>query len=227
MAEFPWDIVFWAVLAVVAGSALFFVLGRRVGAQALRQEHIPAVRGAGLQRGGVADAPKPPPLPSRAGTEQKATEYGVPAADSSLGQALARVGMVVNGFSAEYFLKNAEDAFARTIEAFACADRDMLGKTLSPAVLDAFGKILDERERRQEQVYLELRRIERLDYVSAFVEGGVCRLEVRIVSWQISNCRDEQGTIIEGTEALTEFRDRWMFEREVNGQWKVVATDAD
>lgn len=228
MADFPWDIVFWAVLAVVAGSALFFVLGRRMGAQAFRQEHIPAARVTGPQREGeTADAPKPPPLPGRAATEQKVTEYGMPEADSALGQALARVGMAINGFSAEYFLKNAEDVFARTVKAFACADRSALEKTLSPAVLEAFGGVLDERQKRHEQVHLELRRIERLDYVSAVVEDGICRLGVRIVSWQVSNCRDQQGTLVEGTEALTEFRDHWTFEQAVNGQWKVVATEAD
>ncbi|MBA5726765.1 Tim44/TimA family putative adaptor protein [Bombella mellum] len=232
MADFPWDIVFWAVLAVVTGSAVFFVLGRRVGAQAIRQEQMPAARAVGQrQEGGTVETPRPPPLPGRVGPEQKATEYGLPEAGTPLGQSLVRVGVSISGFSAEYFLKNAEDVFARTIKAFACADVGTLEKTVSPAVLDSFRSVLEERQRRQEQVHLELRRIERLDYVTAVTadatESGAARLGVRIVSWQVSYCRDASGTIIEGTEALTEFRDRWTFEQGVNGQWKVVATEAD
>ncbi|MCX5615560.1 Tim44/TimA family putative adaptor protein [Bombella sp. TMW 2.2559] len=232
MADFPWDIVFWAVLAVVVGSAVFFVLGRRIGAQAIRQEQMPAARAVGQQQeGGTADAPRPPPLPTRVGPDQKATEYGLPEAGTPLGQSLIRVGVSISDFSAEYFLKNVEDSFARTIKAFACADIAALEKTVSPAVLETFRKVLDERQNRQEQVHLELRRIERLDYVSAMAadetEHGACRLGVRIVSWQVSYCRDASGTLVEGTEALTEFRDRWTFEQGVNGQWKVVATEAD
>ncbi|CDG34100.1 Putative translocase transmembrane protein [Parasaccharibacter apium] len=231
MTDFPWDIVFWALLAVAVGSAVFFVLGRRMGAQAIRQEQMPAARAVGQrQEGGVADAPKPPPLPGRVGGEQKATEYRLPEADTQLGQALARVGMDVSGFSAEYFLKKAEDIFARTIKAFACADLPALEKVLSPAVLETFSHVLEERKKRHEQVHLELRRIERLDYASVHPgdgEGGACRLGVRIVSWQVSYCRDEKGMLVEGTEALTEFRDRWTFEQGENGQWKVVATEAD
>lgn len=229
MADFPWDIVFWAVLAAVTGSAVFFVLGRRIGAQAIRQEHMPAARPVGQQQeGGTAEAPKPPPLPTRVGPEQKATEYGLPEADTQLGQSLARVGVSISGFSAEFFLKKAEDVFARTIKAFACADTGTLEKTVSPAVLDSFRAVLEERQHRQEQVHLELRRIERLEYVSVDeTESGACRLGVRIISWQVSYCRDASGTLVEGTEALTEFRDRWTFEQGVNGQWKVVATETD
>ncbi|MBA5725162.1 Tim44/TimA family putative adaptor protein [Bombella favorum] len=231
MTAFPWDIVLWALLAVAVGSTVFFVLGRRVGAQAIRQEQIPTAHTVGRkQEGGVAEAPKPPPLPGRSGVEQKATEYGLPQADTQLGQSLVRVGTEVSGFSAEYFLKKAEDIFARTVKAFACADVATLEKVLAPDVLATFRHALEERQKRQEQVHLELRRIERLDYVSAVAAGegsDVCRLCVRIVSWQVSYCRDEQGTLVEGTEALTEFRDRWSFEQGANGQWKVVATEAE
>ncbi len=231
MTAFPWDIVFWALLAVAIGSTLFFVLGRRMGAQTIRQEQVLTTRAVGRkQENGVAEAPKPPPLPNRAGEEQKATEYGLPQADTPLGQALARVGADVSGFSAEYFLKKAEDVFARTVKAFACADMSTLEKVLAPTVLEAFRHVLEERQKRHEQVHLELRRIERLDYVSAVPadeSGRVCRLGVRIVSWQVSYCRDEGGTLVEGTEAVTEFRDRWSFEQGVNGQWKVVATEAE
>ncbi|MUG89985.1 Tim44/TimA family putative adaptor protein [Bombella sp. ESL0385] len=231
MADFPWDIVMWAVLAVIIGSAVFFVLGRRIGAQAFRRETISSPRPAQLpKQPGATDALKPPPLPKSVGLEQKATEYGLPAEGTALAQSLARVGSVVNGFSADYFLKNAEDMFARTVKAFACADKAVLKSVLAPAVLESFTKVLDERAERHERVHLELRQIERLDYVSITgveVGEGPCQIGVRIVSWQVSYCRDEKDVIVEGTEALTEFRDRWVFEPKVNGQWMIVATQAD
>ncbi|MCX5613949.1 Tim44/TimA family putative adaptor protein [Bombella saccharophila] len=231
MVDFPWDIVVWAVVAVIIGSAVFFVLGRRMGAQAFRRETISsslAVRAS--KEASSADALKPPPLPNRVGPEQKVTEYGIPTGDSALAQSLGRVGDVVSGFSAEFFLKKAEDVFARTVKAFACADRSMLASVLAPELLEHFTKVLDERAERHEQVHLELRQIERLEYIFATgdkAEEGPCQLGVRIISWQVSYCRDEKGTIVEGTEALTEFRDCWTFEYDMKGQWKIVATRAD
>lgn len=236
MANFPWDIVLWAILALIVGCAVFFVLGRRIGAQAPEKQEPLSLKQVGGKTAAGPGKPvlTPPPLPNQVGPERKATDYDLPAKESSLGQELQQISGVVAGFSADVFLKKAEEIFTHTVKAFAGADRAALAKYLTPSVLAAFEVALTQRAKLGSRMQLELKQIEKLQIVSAqsveaapadeAVDSAVCRLGVKITSWQVSYCEDDKAVLIEGTKALTEFQDVWTFECDSDGTWKVSAT---
>ncbi|MXV44151.1 Tim44/TimA family putative adaptor protein [Saccharibacter sp. 17.LH.SD] len=235
MAHFPWDIVILAVLALFTGAALIRVLGRKVGAQTMQQKHHPLMsraEGVGQQnRAGVAL--QPPPLPGSVQAEPERTEYIVPGGTTAQGQALAKVGVIVPSFQGEKFLKYVEDVFGQILKAFARGERVALEGMVTPELMTVFGQALVQRQADNGELYCDLKRVERLEIKDVVLpqegqdgEGArPCRIMVGITSWQIRYMRDVQGNIVDGTEALTEYRDLWGLDY-VNGRWWLAETSA-
>lgn len=212
MAHIPWETVTWAVVALVLGVTLYCVLGRKVGAQGVRQSPLQGGRTKGAPQMPVL---QPPPLPGSVGASEKATEYTI--ADSARG-VLPQIAAAVRGFAPDDFLRQVETAFREILAAYARGDRAFLEARLTPAVFASFSEALDRFAREGLKPHVTVRRIERVSLENAAVIPDAedpaamgCRVTVEITSWQVSDVTDAKGAVVEGTEALTEFHDLWSF----------------
>ncbi|WP_040507691.1 Tim44/TimA family putative adaptor protein [Gluconobacter morbifer] len=234
-AHFPWDIVVLAVLAVALGIRLYRVLGRRIGMQGVRQERPgPFSASAPDSR----ETRTPPPLPAGAQPNGEGAppapqvEYDIPAPATRVGTILGEIAQIAPGFTPSAFLKEAESAFRRIIPAFAVGDKPALAGLLTFETEEAFSQAIDARTEAGEVQRSDLRGIDSLAILDAFLtsseaEGRIARIEVRIVSRQINLLSDRNGDPIQGTEAVTEFHDLWLFEYATSvspSNWRLAAS---
>ncbi|QEH96583.1 Tim44/TimA family putative adaptor protein [Gluconobacter thailandicus] len=230
--EFPWDIVVLAVLAIALGFRLYRVLGRRIGMQGVRQERPPVFSGPG--QAPARQTPPPLPVASAQGNAEPAPqiEYDIPTPATRVGTILGQMTQLDGGFTPQGFLKDAETIFRQVVPAFAAGDRAALSGLMTSETEEAFLAAIDARTEAGETQRSDLRGIESMAILDAMLVSGdgntqTGRIEVRIVSRQVNMLTDRQGEPVQGTDAVTEFHDLWLFERQfgVSGtQWRLAAS---
>ncbi|MDE2334963.1 MAG: Tim44 domain-containing protein [Rhodospirillales bacterium] len=208
--SFPVDIVLFAMVAVFLALRLRSVLGRRQGfeQQPIRQP-VPTPGGPVIE--GRAE-----PVPTRP----------VPDPASPLGQTLLAMGRIDHGFTAQRFLDGAEAAFRMIVTGFAAGDRAALAPLLTPETMAGFEAAIAAREAAGERQLTEIRRVLAIEIVDAALAGSRAQIQIRIVSDQVSHTLGPEGTIVQGTEAVTEITDLWTLERDLaqpDPTWRLAA----
>lgn len=206
LSHIPYDIVIFALLTLILVWRLRAVLGRRVD-----------VEGPGLAPVPVAmrqQKPEAPPAP----VEEPSAKFDIPQPSTRVGLILGEIAASQPGFKPELFLQNAQKAFRDVVTAFAAGDRDKLRVYLTPEALAGFDAAITARDAEQQRQRTEIVGINSLSIVDAFftrLEGvDKSRIDVQIVSRQISILNDVDGQPLVGTESVTEFSDLWQFESE-------------
>jgi predicted lipid-binding transport protein (Tim44 family) len=211
---FPVDLVLFGMIAAFLVLRLRSILGRRQG---FERTEAPPPRAGRTAEGpvieGVAERPAGParPLPDPA---------------SPAGQALARMQRVDRSFSAVRFLEGAEAAFRLIVGAFAAGQRDTLRPLLSPDTFRAFDTAITERETNGETQRTEVRAIQSATIEAADLRGTTADITVRFVTDQVNLTTGRDGTVLHGTDAVTEISDLWTFERDLAASdptWRLVA----
>ncbi len=209
----PYDLILFGMIALFLILRLRSVLGKRTGLE------VPSV--------GVGRRPPPPVVEGRA--EPAAAARPLPDANSPVGQRLAAIKSVERSFEPASFLRGAETAFRRIVEAFAAGDRTALRPLLTEAAFQSFEGAITAREAAGQTQRGEVKAIQQATIEQAqLVEGGPgggkkALIEVRFVSDQISMTIGADGQPITGTDAVTELADRWVFERLFPGEttWRL------
>ena len=203
--HFPLDLIVLGLVAVFLVLRLRSILGRRVGAEpAVRPMPPPAV----AQQ--VADKPAEPP--------PAVITYEIPTPDTRVGGVLARVAALQPGFTPQEFAKGVETAFRQIVGAYAAGETAVLRERLTAATFEAFEAAIQSRQQAGEVLRSEIRDITDIAIIGAEVDettgpSPVARIEVRIVSDQVSLTVDSKGQPVAGVDAVTEFSDLWTFER--------------
>lgn len=203
--HFPLDLVILGLVAVFLVLRLRGILGRRVGAEPAMR---PVMTPPPVQP--VAEKAAEPPPP--------AVTYDIPSPDTRVGGVLARIGALQPGFTADAFAKGVEPAFRQIVGAYATGDLAVLREKLTAATYATFDAAIQARKQVGETLRSEIRDITDIAIVDAEVDetaapNPVARIEVRIVSDQISLTLDSNGQPVAGVDAVTEFSDLWTFER--------------
>jgi predicted lipid-binding transport protein (Tim44 family) len=202
-ASIPVDLILFGMIALFLILRLRSVLGKRTGLE------VPAAP--------VGRRPAPPTVEGRA--EPAPTARPLPDPTSPVGQRLASLRTVERGFEPAAFLRGAEAAFRRIVEAFAAGDRTALRPLLTDGAYTAFEGAITAREaagqtQRAEIKSIHQATIEQAELVDAPSGGGKrARIEVRFLSDQISLTLGPDGQPVTGADAVTELADRWIFER--------------
>ncbi|GBQ92540.1 Tim44/TimA family putative adaptor protein [Asaia krungthepensis] len=223
LSNIPYDIVIFALLTLVLVWRLRAVLGRRVDVEGQNLGPVPvAVRQA-------------KPEPAQPVAEEPSAKFDIPQPATRVGQVLAEIANAQPGFKPDIFLQNAQKAFREVVTAFAMGDRAKLRTYLTPGAFAGFDAAITEREAAQQQQRTEIVGLNTLAIIDAFFtrfEGHEkARIDVQIVSRQISILNDQGGQPLVGTESVTEFSDLWQFESEAaQGQapssWHLAAARA-
>ncbi|HET9018732.1 MAG TPA: Tim44/TimA family putative adaptor protein [Acetobacteraceae bacterium] len=217
---FPVDLVLFGMIAAFLVLRLRSILGRRQGFERPEAPPRPATaapRGAeGPVIEGVAERPAPSPSPPRP----------LPDPASPAGQALTRMQRVDRNFSGARFVDGAETAFRMIVTAFAAGQRDALRPLLSPETFRDFDAAITAREANGETQRTEVRGIHAATIEAADLRGSVADITVRFVSDQVNLTLAGDGSVLHGTDAVTEIADLWTFERDLaaaDPTWRLVA----
>lgn len=205
LSNIPYDIVVFAVLTIVLVWRLRAVLGQRVNVEnaSMRAVSVPASMAA------VTEKPSTPDEPS--------AKYDIPAPSTRVGQVLNDISEIEPGFCARTFLDKARNAFCDIVTAYALGERDKLRQYMTPSAWASFDSAITAREEAHQKQRTEIVDFVSLSIVDALIVrdaiGKVVRIDVQIVSRQISLLNDVTGQPLIGTESITEFSDLWQFER--------------
>ncbi len=222
------------ILAGLAGFILFrlrSVLGRRTGNERPPRPGTPPAFGQ-----------KPQPLPRDADAGAAETELGAPVpfparkpafdipADTPLAAGLTRIQLADRNFDPASFISGARAAHELIITAFAKGDRAALRPLLSDSVFEAFEGVINARASKGHKAETVIVADKETKLAEAGMDGSVAEVTVRFVTEIITNVRDAQGTVVEGSaEAVRRVTDLWTFARETRSSdpnWKLVATES-
>ena len=210
---FPIDLILFGAIAAFLVLRLRSVLGKRQG-----YEHPPEAAprpDLRVVEGGLADAPAAD-TPTR----------GLPAPDSQAARALVAMRAVDSNFTPDAFLAGAQQAFGIIVTAFAAGDRETLRQLLSPETYAAFDGAIAGRETAGETQRTEIRAIHATSIEAAELRGGTASITVAFTTDQVNLTLDRDGREVAGTDAVTEMRDLWTFERDLGSPdpiWRLMA----
>lgn len=223
---FPIDLILFGMVAAFLVLRLRSILGRRTGFERPPQPLEPTGAGEALSRTidtRAEEVAAPPALPG-------AAARGIPGPETPAGRTLARIRAVDPSFDPVAFLQGAEGAFRMIVEAFARGDRDTLRGLLAPDVYAGFEAAIAAREQARERQRTEIVAIREIAIIEADLRGTFATLGVRFVSDQISATYAADGSIIAGSEAVTELVDIWSFARDLTSPdpvWHLVGTRSE
>ncbi len=213
---FPVDLVLFGLVAAFLVLRLMSILGKRTGFERPVEPSMAApLRPAPARdQGPVIDA-----------TAQK-VGWTLPDPASPIGQTLAAMARVDRSFDPQRFLDGAEAAFRIIVAAYAAGDRDRLKGLLAPETYGAFESAITGRESAREHQQTEIRSVQMVAIEHADLSGTVATIVVRFVSDQVNQTLAEDGSVVAGTDAVTEITDVWSFERDLatsDPAWRLVA----
>lgn len=223
------DIVFFAIVAVVLILRLRAVLGRRDEDEP-RMPNPFGLPGGGRDddedfiAGGRVEA-TPPPDP------QHRTSLPPPIlAPDSLAGGLEQVRRLDPAFDEKLFLANARSAFTLIVTAFAKGDLAVLRNLLGPDTYAAFAKAVETRREAGHRLETKILEIKETELARVKVTGDVARLTVRFISKQSNGSFDKDGNLVEGNpDTHEEIEDVWTFARNLkqsSPSWLLVETRA-
>lgn len=214
------DIVLFAVLALLLVFKLASVLGRRgedEGRQAdpFRISDPETVSDDNVVEMPERDGPSPEEL----------------AAMEPLEAGLALIKAADPSFRDREFIKGARMAFEAILEAFAKADAKTLKSLLDNTVYENFAGAIREREKAGHQLETTIVGIDESEIVMAEMNENLASITVKFVTEQVNDLKDANGEIVEGDPAsVVRVTDVWTFSRNTkhpNPNWLLVATGSE
>ena len=201
----PVDLVLFGMIAAFLVLRLRSILGKQTGLQRRNAPPAPGRTAVG------------PMIEGRAEPKPVSSDRPLPDTNGPAGLKLARIRERDRGFDAATFLRGAEVAFRKIVQAYAEGDRTTLRANLTDAAYNAFDSAITARESAGETQRAEIRKILHATITDASLteQGGVwlAGIDVRFVSDQISLVLGRDGQPVSGADATTELSDLWTFER--------------
>lgn len=212
-----YDIIFYAVIAVLILVRLWSVLGQRNSED--RERPNPFAEPPVMPDAAAVASPRPE-APLLLQPQQPAP--------TSLAGGLAEIHKADPAFDEKQFLQGARAAFTLIINDFTKGDLAESTRLLAPAVLAQFRDALEARHTAGHVMEHKLVSIREAECAGAKLENGHASITVRFVSTQESILRDIQGHIVEGQIGQTEeITDLWTFARATTStdpNWILVET---
>lgn len=208
------ELILFGMVAAFLVLRLRSVLGKRSGFERPPQPAMPAGPAAGPVGAALAPAARGP-------------ARVVPDPRTPPGQALQRIVAADPGFDPQRFLDGAEGAFRIIVDAFAAGDRVKLHPLLSEDSYAGFEQAIAAREQAGETQRTEIRAVHELGIEAADLRGSVADVTVRFVTDQVNLTTARDGSVVHGSDAVTELRDLWTFQRDLRSPdptWRLVAT---
>lgn len=141
---------------------------------------------------------------------------------------VAQIASKVQGFTKDFFLKAAKQAFEMILEAYAIGDTKSLKKLLTPAVYDSFSEAIKNREAKKQVVESQFIGFKSAEIVMADINKNEANITVKFISEQVNLLKNDKGEVIEGDPNFIEtVTDVWTFTKSLKNSdptWALSST---
>ena len=134
-------------------------------------------------------------------------------------------------FNIDDFLSGSKHFFKMVLESFVSGDLENIKNFTKTSVLKSFKSAIDERNKEQETLVIDLKSIKENRIIKATVTKSFIRLNVIFETFQIRALMDKDDQIIDGNiENEILVKDEWVFERKIKDtspSWTLVETKSN
>jgi predicted lipid-binding transport protein (Tim44 family) len=126
------------------------------------------------------------------------------------------------------FLSGSRTFFKMVLESFTNGDLNTIKNFIKPSVLESFKNAINDRNKDNETLIIDLKSIEKSEILSHKITKTVVKITVAFESKQVIALMDKNDVLIEGDmEKEIVVKDEWVFERKINYKnpnWSLVQT---
>ena len=236
----PADILLYGLIAAVLIFWLRNTLGTRHGDEHQRPnpfsshgEDKDSVSGEQKSKGSILNLPQGAQLRPELDRENQESqdEHNAAIANSAAQNGIDEIIAHERDFDPNYFLGGAREAFAMSVEAYACGDVETLHGLLHNSVYEVFEQDIRQREKSGETLETEIHAVRDARITDAGIKHRIAYLTVQFEAEETSVRRDSEGNILSGDpERITKMHDVWIFGRHVKSRdpvWYLYETRSD
>ena len=130
---------------------------------------------------------------------------------------LTKILKVDPKFSVVDFLSGSKTFFEMVLKSFVDGNLDNIKNFTKDSVLQSFKSAINERDKEQETLIIDLRSIQKNEIISSKISKSSIKISVIFESLQVRALSDKNGKIIDGdSEKEILVKDEWVFERKIN-----------
>ena len=141
---------------------------------------------------------------------------------------LDKIKEIDKTFDAADFLSGSRIFFKMVLESFTNGDLKSVKDFIKPSVLESFRNAIDERNKDNETLIIDIKSIEKNEILSHKITKTVVKINVVFESRQIKALMDRNDELIDGSiEKEIIVKDAWVFERKIhynNPNWTLIET---
>jgi predicted lipid-binding transport protein (Tim44 family) len=147
---------------------------------------------------------------------------------NQINKGLDKIKEIDQTFDSGEFLSGSRTFFKMVLECFTKGDLNTVKNFIKPSVLQSFKNAIDERNKDNETLIIDLKSIEKNEILSHKVTKTVVKITVVFESRQIIALMDKNDELIDGDmKKDIVVKDEWVFERKINYKnpnWTLVET---
>ncbi len=135
---------------------------------------------------------------------------------------------VDSDFDVVNFLNGSKTFFEMVLKSFVSGNLENVKDFIKPSVLKSFKGAIDERNKENETLILDLISVEKNKIVSSVITKSSIKINVVFETLQITALMDKNEKIIDGdTDKQILVKDEWIFEKKIKDQnpnWTLIET---
>ena len=126
------------------------------------------------------------------------------------------------------FLNGSKTFFEMVLKSFVSGNLDTIKDFIKPSVLKSFKVAIDDRNKENETLIIDLKSVEKNEIVSSVITKTAIKIYVMFETLQITALMDKNEKIIDGdTDKEILVKDEWVFEKKIkdeNPNWTLIET---
>ena len=151
--------------------------------------------------------------------------------DNVIDLELNKILKIDPNFDVNDFLFGSKNFFKMVLESFVSGNLENIKNFTKSSVLKSFKSAIDERNKEQETLIIDLKSIKENKITKATITKTSIKLNVTFETFQLRALMDKNDQIIDGdTENEILVKDEWVFEKKINDKnpnWTLVETKSN
>ena len=148
--------------------------------------------------------------------------------NNSFNEEIDKIIKVDSNFDMVNFLDGSKTFFEMVLKSFVSGNLDNVKDFIKPSVLKSFKGAIDDRNKENETLIIDLISVEKNKIVSSVITKSSIKINVVFETLQITALMDKNDKIIDGdTDKEILVKDEWIFEKKIKDQnpnWTLIET---
>ena len=148
--------------------------------------------------------------------------------NNSVNEEIDKIIKVDSNFDMVNFLDGSKTFFEMVLKSFVSGNLDDVKDFIKPSVLKSFKGAIDDRNKENETLIIDLISVEKNKIVSSVITKSSIKINVLFETLQITALMDKNEKIIDGdTDKEILVKDEWIFEKKIKDQnpnWTLIET---